>query len=37
MFTAAVLHFQQDMGCTMTGIMEEWGRTWQELLAAEVG
>lgn len=37
MFTSAVLHFQQDVGCTMTGIMEEWGRTWQELLAAERG
>lgn len=36
MFTSAVLHFQQDVGCTMTGIMEEWGRTWQELMAAEV-
>lgn len=35
MFTSAMLHFQQDHGCTMTGIMEEWGRTWQELLAAE--
>lgn len=35
MFTSALLHFQKDVGCTMTGIMEEWGRTWQELLAAE--
>lgn len=36
-FTSAMLHFQEDVGCTMTGIAEEWGRTWQELLAAEVG
>ena len=35
-FASAVLHFQQDRGCAMTGIMEEWGRTWQELLDAEV-
>lgn len=36
-FTSAMLHFQDDVGCTMTGIAEEWGRTWQELLAAERG
>lgn len=36
-FASAVLHFQQDRGCAMTGIMEEWGRTWQELMAAERG
>lgn len=35
-FASAVLHFQQDRGCAMTGIMEEWGRTWQELIDAEV-
>lgn len=35
MFTSALAHFQQDRGCTPTGIAEEWGRTWQELLAAE--
>ena len=35
-FASALAHFQQDVGCTMTGIMEEWGRTWQELIAAEV-
>lgn len=34
MFTSALLHFQQDVGCTMTGIAEEWGRTWQELINA---
>ena len=36
-FASALSHFQQDRGCTPTGIMEEWGRTWQELLAAERG
>lgn len=36
-FTSAMLHFQGDTGCTMTGIAEEWGRTWQELMAAERG
>lgn len=35
-FTSAILHFQQDVGCMPTGIAEEWGRTWQELLSAEV-
>lgn len=36
-FTSAMLRFQDDVGCTMTGIAEEWGRTWQELMAAERG
>jgi len=31
-FTAALAHFQQDNGCTPTGIAEEWGKTWQKLL-----
>lgn len=31
-FTSAVAHFQQDNGCTPTGIAEEWGKTWQKLL-----
>lgn len=31
-FTAALAHFQQDHGCTPTGIAEEWGKTWQKLL-----
>ena len=35
-FASALAHFQQDRGCAMTGIAEEWGRTWQELMAAEV-
>ena len=35
MFTSALLHFQMDAGCTMTGMAEEWGRTWQELIWRE--
>ena len=31
-FASAVAHFQQDNGCTPTGMMEEWGKTWQKLL-----
>ena len=31
-FTSAVAHFQQDNDCAPTGIMEEWGKTWQKLL-----
>ena len=31
-FTSALAHFQQDNGCTPTGIAEEWGKTWQKLL-----
>ena len=31
-FTGALAHFQQDNGCTPTGIAEEWGKTWQKLL-----
>lgn len=31
-FTAALAHFQQDNGCTPTGLAEEWGKTWQKLL-----
>lgn len=31
-FTSAVAAFQKDHGCTPTGIMEEWGKTWQKLL-----
>lgn len=34
-FTSALLHFQQDKGCAATGIAEEWGRTWHELINAE--
>lgn len=34
-FASALAHFQQDRGCAMTGIMEEWGRTWHELINAE--
>ena len=36
MFTSALAHFQQDRGCAATGIAEEWGRTWQELMGTEV-
>ena len=36
-FTSAVAHFQQDHGITPTGVMEEWGRTWAELLTAGNG
>ena len=35
MFTSALLHFQMDAGCSMTGMAEEWGRTWQELIWRE--
>lgn len=31
-FTSALAHFQQDHECTPTGLMEEWGKTWQKLL-----
>lgn len=31
-FKSALAHFQQDNGCTPTGIAEEWGKTWQKLL-----
>lgn len=31
-FTAALAHFQQDNGCTPTGIAEEWGKTWKMIL-----
>lgn len=31
-FTSAVAHFQQDNDCAPTGIMEEWGKTWQKML-----
>lgn len=31
-FTSALAHFQQDNDCAPTGIMEEWGKTWQKLL-----
>lgn len=31
-FASALAHFQQDNGCTPTGVMEEWGKTWQRLL-----
>ena len=31
-FTSALAHFQQDNGCTPTGLAEEWGKTWQKLL-----
>lgn len=31
-FTAAMAHFQQDNGCTPTGMAEAWGQTWQLLL-----
>ena len=31
-FTATVAHYQEDHGCTPTGIMEEWGKTWQTML-----
>ena len=34
-FTAAMAHFQQDNGCTPTGIAEAWGQTWQKLLTQE--
>ncbi len=32
-FTSALAHFQKDNGCTPTGLAEEWGKTWQKLLA----
>ena len=32
MFTAALAHFQQDNGCTPTGLAEAEGRTWRKLL-----
>ena len=31
-FASALAHFQQDNGCTATGIAEAWGKTWQKLL-----
>jgi N-acetylmuramoyl-L-alanine amidase len=31
-FASAVAHYQQDNGCTPTGMMEEWGKTWQKML-----
>ena len=31
-FTSALAHFQQDNGCTITGMAEEWGKTWHKLL-----
>lgn len=31
-FKSALAHFQQDNGCTPTGLAEEWGKTWQKLL-----
>ena len=31
-FASAVAHFQQDNDCTPTGMMEEWGKTWQKML-----
>lgn len=32
MFTSAVLHFQQDHGCTQTGALQDWDKTWHLLL-----
>ena len=32
MFTSAVLHFQQDHGCTQTGALQDWDKTWHMLL-----
>lgn len=34
-FASALAHFQQDNGCTPTGIAEEWGKTWQKLLGVK--
>lgn len=31
-FTSALAHFQQEHDCTPTGIAEEWGKTWHQLL-----
>lgn len=31
-FTSAVLHFQQDHGCTPTGALQEWDKTWHKLI-----
>lgn len=31
-FTAAVAAFQEANGCKPTGLMEEWGKTWQKIL-----
>lgn len=33
-FSSAMLHFQLDIGMTATGIAEEWGRCWYELMSA---
>ena len=32
MFDSALTHFQQDNGCTPTGLAEEEGKTWKKLL-----
>ena len=34
-FTSALAHFQTGNGCTPTGLAEEWGKTWRNLLGME--
>lgn len=31
-FTSAILHFQQDNGCTTTGALQEWDKTWHKII-----
>lgn len=31
-FTSAILHFQQDHSCTPTGALQEWDKTWHNLI-----
>lgn len=31
-FTSAILHFQQDNGCTPTGALQEWDKTWHKII-----
>ena len=31
-FTSAVLHFQMDNGCTPTGALQEWDKTWHKMI-----
>lgn len=34
-FTSAVLHFQMEHGCTPTGALQEWDKTWHKLIWEE--
>lgn len=31
-FTSAVLHYQMDHGCTQTGALQDWDKTWCKLI-----